>query len=179
MPMKMSKINSLISKAEGAVLPLSAAATVARKPLQVFASGGVRGLVDLGKQTVMTWHPPTLTTLQNFFDEEFIGAIASVGVGAVGKWAVDFIPFEDAQSPLKRLLGAVAKGGAGVLVGKLGEALIFPTEYNPTYSTPSSRNPTGQLRQQDMRPGAAGWTRAQVDPKRAKYAKPEHPVRPR
>lgn len=179
MPMKMSKINKLISTAEQAIMPVSAGLTIARKPLEAFSGGGVSGLINLAKKTIRTWHPPTLKTLESLIDSEFGDAAVTTVVAAGANWIIDMLPLGKAKSPVKRLVGAVGNGAAGTMIGKFGEALIFPTEYNPGPTRTAGRRSTGQLSQQNMRPGAAGWTRANIDPKRAKYAKPEHPVRPR
>ncbi len=126
--------------------------------------------MNLAKTTLQTWHPPTLETFEKMINGDFgQSALLAVGMGVAKYVNSSFNPFSEAKSPINRMLSAVGNGATGTMIGTLGEALVFPTKYNPDGGVAGGQ---GQSMTLYPREGALGWNTNVEAPQRDHLVKP-------
>ena len=128
--MKMTlknKITGIENKIEKIVGPASMALTFGQPLIDGYWAGGANGIIDVVKDTVRTWHPPTI--------EGFTNALG----GDLGKSVINSMLARGIEY-LGGALGVpiVTKGGRlirqaadGATAGGFAKMLAFPTLYNP------------------------------------------------
>ena len=121
------KVNKLQSMIERSVGPAATVVTFGQPLFQAYGDGGAGGVIQKVKQTVLTWHPPTIEGFMNFIEGSG-GASLVEYLTALG---VEFVGDMSGVGIVKDGGRVLRKAAQGALAGNFTRLLAFPTDYNP------------------------------------------------
>ena len=122
-----NKITGIENKIEKIVGPASMALTFGQPLIDGYWAGGANGIIDVVKDTVRTWHPPTIEGFTNALGGDLgksvINSMLARGIEYLGG-ALD-VPIVKKGGRLIRI------ASDGAVAGNFSQMLAFPTRFNP------------------------------------------------